>query len=142
MCLLYTDTSAHGCTLWALVFRLKRVAAFYRSNHFWMPYHIAQDTTPAKTDSKRLSTVICRPPLCYQFRGGNEESIACFACLSHSRSTKKISKRVLTTYARSRIINFVSHADVVSRHADVAQLVEQLIRNEQVVGSSPIISSI
>ena len=54
----------------------------------------------------------------------------------------KISKRVLTTYARSRIINFVSHADVVCRHADVAQLVEQLIRNEQVVGSSPIISSI
>ena len=28
------------------------------------------------------------------------------------------------------------------RHADLAQLVEQLIRNEQVVGSSPIISSI
>ena len=27
-------------------------------------------------------------------------------------------------------------------NADVAQLVEQLIRNEQVVGSSPIISSI
>ena len=142
MCLLYTDTSAHGCTLWALVFRLKRVAAFYRSNHFWMPYHIAQDTTPAKTDSKRLSTVIYRPPLCRQFGSGNEESIACLEYLSHSGAAEKISKRVLTTYARSRIINFVSHADVVSRHADVAQLVEQLIRNEQVVGSSPIISSI
>ena len=30
----------------------------------------------------------------------------------------------------------------VRRYADLAQLVEQLIRNEQVVGSSPIISSI
>lgn len=27
------------------------------------------------------------------------------------------------------------------KHADVAQLVEQLIRNEQVVGSSPIVGS-
>ena len=54
----------------------------------------------------------------------------------------KISKRVLTTYARSRIINFVTHADVLCRHADVAQMVEQLIHNEQVVRSSPKISSI
>ena len=30
----------------------------------------------------------------------------------------------------------------MGRYADLAQLVEQLIRNEQVVGSSPIISSI
>ena len=28
------------------------------------------------------------------------------------------------------------------RHADVAQLVEQLIRNQQVIGSSPIVGSI
>ena len=31
---------------------------------------------------------------------------------------------------------------LVKRHAGLAQLVEQLIRNEQVVGSSPIASSI
>ena len=107
-----------------------------------MPYHIAQDTTPAMTLIKNTSDVTCSPPLCRQFGSGNEESIACLEYLSHGGVAEKISKRVLTTYARSRIMNFVSHADVVSRHADVAQLVEQLIRNEQVVGSSPIISSI
>jgi hypothetical protein len=31
---------------------------------------------------------------------------------------------------------------VQRRHADVAQLVEQLIRNQQVIGSSPIVGSI
>ena len=30
---------------------------------------------------------------------------------------------------------------IVEEHADVAQLVEQLIRNQQVIGSSPIVGS-
>ena len=32
-------------------------------------------------------------------------------------------------------------ADKMKRNADVAQLVEQLIRNQQVIGSSPIVGS-
>ena len=44
----------------------------------------------------------------------------------------------LTEAPRSGIIPL----SPVGRYADLAQLVEQLIRNEQVVGSSPIISSI
>lgn len=32
--------------------------------------------------------------------------------------------------------------DIYRNRADIAQLVEQLIRNEQVVGSNPIVSSI
>ena|GEM_PF-6812700 len=43
-------------------------------------------------------------------------------------------KKVLTDLAWHAIIVFVSCADV-------AQLVEQLIRNEQVIGSNPTISS-
>ena len=38
--------------------------------------------------------------------------------------------------------NIVCQSRKVADVADLAQLVEQLIRNEQVVGSSPIISSI
>jgi hypothetical protein len=37
----------------------------------------------------------------------------------------------------------VQHNGTIAReHADVAQLVEQLIRNQQVIGSSPIVGSI
>ena len=53
-------------------------------------------------------------------------------------AVKKIFAAGLTGARASGIIPL----SPVGRYADLAQLVEQLIRNEQVVGSSPIISSI
>ena len=53
-------------------------------------------------------------------------------------------KKVLTWRVAASILFLVScdgHA-AKDENADLAQLVERLIRNEQVVGSSPIISSI
>jgi hypothetical protein len=44
-----------------------------------------------------------------------------------------------------RLLNFTEagHNDTIfEERADVAQLVEQLIRNQQVIGSSPIVGSI
>jgi hypothetical protein len=44
-----------------------------------------------------------------------------------------------------RLLNFTEgrHIDTITEEqADVAQLVEQLIRNQQVIGSSPIVGSI
>ena len=43
------------------------------------------------------------------------------------------------------LVNFTGgqrNDTIVKEHADVAQLVEQLIRNQQVIGSSPIVGSI
>ena len=47
--------------------------------------------------------------------------------------------------AAHRLLNFTEGGrnDTISEgYADVAQLVEQLIRNQQVIGSSPIVGSI
>ena len=52
---------------------------------------------------------------------------------------RKIASLLLTNADSFVIIYFVSQCDW--QNADVAQLVEQLIRNEQVIGSNPTISS-
>ena len=55
---------------------------------------------------------------------------------------KKISKKAVDNELPKTYNTFCQSRRYCGGHADVAQLVEQLIRNEQVVGSSPIISSI
>jgi hypothetical protein len=48
----------------------------------------------------------------------------------------------MTVFSRTRVQGRTAGCSKIISEADVAQLVEQLIRNQQVIGSSPIVGSI